>query len=449
MKTADCDGVLGRSHAAVRSRSALPVIAIGTLLLVALVISCRQPGVPADSSSPDIAPTPAPKASATQGSEQASQQTRITPGADLVIRNGTIIDGTGADPIHDGVVIVAGDRIVAVGPASDISIPPEARVLDAQGGTILPGFINAHVHQGYDGSNLEGWAQGGVTTVRDMGSSRFRQAQFAIRDERRAQPKYARLVAVGPFVSVPGGYPEVPWGAEALTVTSPEDARQKTAQLMEDGAEVIKVMMESGRTFGRSIPVLSSEEAKAIVDTAHSRGIPVTAHAMDSSDLVQSIEAGVDDIAHMIWDELTDSVIARMVEQDTYWVPTLELYRYVSADARNGWDESAIDNLAHFVAAGGKVALGTDFAGYDADFQLGMPLLEIEAMAEAGMSPMDIIVASTQNAAHVCNLEDEIGTLKEGKNADILIVDGDPLADIQALGRTQWVIHDGIVIREP
>jgi imidazolonepropionase-like amidohydrolase len=170
---------------------------------------------------------------------------------------------------------------------------------------------------------------------------------------------------------------------------------------------------------------------------------------MDLSDLIRSIEAGADDIAHMIWDELTDSVIARMVEQDTYWVPTLELYRYVSADARNGWDQSAIDNLTRFVAAGGKVALGTDFAGYDADFELGMPMVEIEAMHEAGMSPMHIIVAATQNAAHVCNLEDDIGTLEAGKYADILIVDADPLTDIQALGRIQWVIHDGIVIREP
>jgi imidazolonepropionase-like amidohydrolase len=450
MKTADHDErMLGWSRDAAHSKLALGLCAAGALLLVALLIGCRQREVPAGTLSPATNPTASPKAIATQGAAQVSQQTPTIPGADLVITNGTIINGTGADPIHDGVVIVVGDRIVAVGPASGISIPLEARVIDAQEGTILPGFINAHVHQGYDGSNLEGWAQGGVTTVRDMGSSRFRQAQFAVRDERRAEPKYARLVAVGPFVSVPGGYPEVPWGAQALTVTSPSDARQKTAQLIDDGAQVIKIMMESGRTFGRSIPVLSDEEASAIVDVAHSRGIPVTAHAMDLSDLIRSIEAGADDIAHMIWDKLTDSVIARMVEQDTYWVPTLELYRYVSADARNGWDQSAIDNLTRFVAAGGKVALGTDFAGYDADFELGMPMVEIEAMYEAGMSPMHIIVAATQNAAHVCNLEDDIGTLEAGKYADILIVDGDPLTDMQALGRIQWVIHDGIVIREP
>ena len=94
------------------------------------------------------------------------------------------------------------------------------------------------------------------------------------------------------------------------------------------------------------------------------------------------------------------------------------------------------------------MALGTDFAGYGAEFQLGMPMLEIEAMREAGMTPMQIIVAATQNGAHVCNLENEIGTLEEGKKADILVVDGDPLLDIQTLARTLLVIHDGVVIRE-
>jgi imidazolonepropionase-like amidohydrolase len=92
--------------------------------------------------------------------------------------------------------------------------------------------------------------------------------------------------------------------------------------------------------------------------------------------------------------------------------------------------------------------LGTDFAGYGAEFQLGMPMLEIEGMLESGMMPMQIIVAATQNGAHVCNLDDEIGTLEVGKAADILVVDGDPLSDIQALARTLFVIHDGVVIRE-
>jgi imidazolonepropionase-like amidohydrolase len=448
MKTINAVRVKVWSRRVVCATPALWFCAIGALLLGAFLTGCRESAAPSPTASLRITATSTPKIAVSQTATPNSPETPTLHSADLVITNGTIIDGTGADPIPDGVVIIAGDRIAAVGPASTVSLPTGARVIDVQEGTILPGFINAHVHQGYDGSNLEGWAQGGVTTVRDLGTSRSRQALFAVRDERRGQPKYARLVAVGPWMSVPGGYPEVPWGAQGLAVTSPDDAREKTEQLIEDGADVIKITMESGRTFGRSIPVLSREEASAIVDVANAHGIPVTVHAMDSSDLVRAIDVGVDDIAHMIWDELTDDVIARMVQQDIYWVPTLELYRYVSADAGNGWDENAIANLRRFVAEGGKVALGTDFAGYDAEFQLGMPMLEIEAMYEAGMSPMHIIVAATQNAAQVCNLENEIGTLEVGKTADILIVDGDPLTDIQALARTLLVIHDGVVIRE-
>ena len=141
-------------------------------------------------------------------------------------------------------------------------------------------------------------------------------------------------------------------------------------------------------------------------------------------------------------------LINRMVEDNVYWVPTLELYHHVAKDAGNDWDQLAIENLRRFVKAGGQIALGTDFDGYGAEFDLGMPMIEIEAMVAAGMTPMQIIVAATANAAHVCNLDTEIGTLESGKAADILIVSGDPLKDLQALTRTLIVIHDGVVIQQ-
>jgi imidazolonepropionase-like amidohydrolase len=99
-------------------------------------------------------------------------------------------------------------------------------------------------------------------------------------------------------------------------------------------------------------------------------------------------------------------------------------------------------------AAGGKVALGTDYAGYSAVFDLAMPVTEIELMQEAGMTPMQIIVAGTRNAAHVCNLEDELGILQAGKIADVLVVNGNPLQDMHALTQVRLVIHNGQVIRE-
>jgi imidazolonepropionase-like amidohydrolase len=104
--------------------------------------------------------------------------------------------------------------------------------------------------------------------------------------------------------------------------------------------------------------------------------------------------------------------------------------------------------LSRFVKAGGKVALGTDYAGYNAVFDLGMPVTEIELLREAGMTPMQIIVAATSNAARVCNLDHELGTLAPGKIADVLIVDGDPLADLGSLTRVRMVIHNGVIIRK-
>jgi imidazolonepropionase-like amidohydrolase len=134
-----------------------------------------------------------------------------------------------------------------------------------------------------------------------------------------------------------------------------------------------------------------------------------------------------------------------MIDREMYWVPTIELWKNVG----QGQDANVIENLQHYVAAGGKVALGTDFEGYYTPFQLGMPTKEIAWMREAGMTPMQIIVAATKNAAHVSNVEDDLGTLEIGKIADVLIVRGDPLQDLQVLSNVQNVIHNGEVIRRP
>jgi imidazolonepropionase-like amidohydrolase len=361
----------------------------------------------------------------------------------LALVNGTLIDGTGADPLPDAALVIRAGRIVAAGPRAAVTIPPDARLIDVQGAAILPGFVNAHVHQGFSERNLEAWASAGVTTVRDLGNSP-RDDLFSQRDALLKDDRHARLVAAGPMVTVPKGYPMVPWGSPGLTVTSPEDAAAKVNHLLDVGADVIKIALESGGIFGRTIPVLSAEEAAAIVKVAHQRGILVSAHILSSADLDRALDAGVDDVAHMAADTVLDPSIKRMLDSGTYWVPTLELWKRVGG----GNDGTAVANLKRYVAAGGKVALGTDYAGYNAVFDLGMPVTEIELMQKAGMTPMQIIVAGTRNAAHVCNLENELGTLQAGKIADVLVVNGDPLHDMQVLTRVRLVIHNGRVIRE-
>jgi imidazolonepropionase-like amidohydrolase len=132
------------------------------------------------------------------------------------------------------------------------------------------------------------------------------------------------------------------------------------------------------------------------------------------------------------------------VNQGVYWVPTLELWHGVG----HGLGDVAINNLHRFVKAGGLVALGTDFDGYNCPFDLGMPIREIRWMKQAGMTPMQIIVAATKNAARVCNLRDSIGTLEKGKIADLLIVKGNPLENLEALLNPRMVIHGGQIIRD-
>lgn len=356
--------------------------------------------------------------------------------------NGILIDGTGADPVFDTAIVIQNGRIAAVGARSEVEIPDDAKIIDVKSAAILPGFINAHVHRGYSEYNLKAWAQAGVTTVRDLGADP-QEPLFSFRDSVLKENQYARLVAAGPIVTVPDGYPTVPFGSESvLVVTSPEDARSKVGKLLDDGADIIKVAVERGHIFDRKIPTLSPEELAAIVEIAHERGTVVSAHVTSSQDLSRALDGGVDDIAHMVVTYLPDDLIERMVQNSVYWVPTLELWKGVDRSLGS----NAVENLRRFCNAGGKVALGTDYAGYTISFDLGMPIHEIEWMLEAGMSPMQIIVAGTRNAAHVCNLESELGTLEVGKIADVLVVNGNPLEDIHVLTNGLIVIHNGEVI---
>jgi imidazolonepropionase-like amidohydrolase len=347
----------------------------------------------------------------------------------LLVLLGTLIDGTGADPLPDAALVVQGNRIVAVGPRAEVSIPPGAQIIDLPQATILPGFINTHVHNAYKVHNLRIWAQAGVTTVRDLGA-RLGRNHFAIRDRLRADAHNARLIAAGPLVTVPGGYPIAGNDFPSLTVTSPEDAREKIEQLIDDGADVIKITLTSGRA-----PSLSPEEAAAIVETAHERGIPVTAHATTAKDLRRALDAGVDDVAHIAVDRVSNKTIRQMVDAGVSWVPTFEPL-----------ENRGQDNLRRFIKAGGRVALGND-GGFLAGIELGMPMREIQAMHGAGMTPMQIIVAATRDAAYVCRRADVLGTLKVGKYADILVVNGDPLRNLDALQDVRLVIHDGVIIR--
>jgi imidazolonepropionase-like amidohydrolase len=376
------------------------------------------------------------------GGRGSPARSATPPSAPFALVNGTLIDGTGAPPLADAAVVVRGDRIVDVGPRSAVNITADAKVVDVGGGAILPGFINAHVHEAFDASRLQTWAQAGVTTVRDMEildtGSGVLASLMALRRNTLSVPENARLLSVGYIITVPGGYGRT-------QVTTPEEARRRVQELLDLGVDVIKFSLETGYANLHDLPLLTPEEASAIVAATHARGRRVTAHVTQARFLREVVEAGADEAAHMPYDALPDDLIQRMAATGFVVVPTLtvlEAYGALPGTSRN---------LRRFVAAGGQVALGNDYTsvpqnGFD-HFEIGMPMHEIRRMREAGMTPMQIIVAATRTAARTCGLDDTLGTLGAGKVADILVVNGDPLRDLAALTQVRLVVHDGVIIR--
>jgi len=366
----------------------------------------------------------------------------------IALVSGTLIDGTGADPVPDAVVLIVGDRIVAAGPRAQVSIPSGAIVVDIRGAVILPGFINTHVHHTYDDHNLRAWTQAGVTTVLDMAivSKSIGLAELmTLRRTTLNTPQHARLVSAGYLIAVPGGY-----CSEYLStpVSTPDEARRMVQEELALGVDLVKMSLETGYAGVSNLPLLSPEMVAAIVATAHEGGKPVAGHVTQARFLEQIFEAGVDAAAHMPYDRIPDELISRMVASGFIIVPTLTVLEYYGA--LSGTSE----NLQRFVAAGGLVALGNDHtstppAGFEYLWELGMPMHEITRMRQAGMTPMQIIVAATRNASRVCGLEKELGTVEPGKIADILVVNGDPLNDLSSLTKVRLVIHNGVIIRQP
>jgi imidazolonepropionase-like amidohydrolase len=357
--------------------------------------------------------------------------------AAIALVNGTLIDGTAAAPIPNAVLLIDGDRIVAAGPAHRVVLPAGAKIYDLAGATILPGFIDVHVHRGFDEANLQAWARAGVTTVRDEGSGAdnikgLRTFQARIRRD----PRNARLVSAGTMLGTYGGY-------GSLHVHTPQNARIAVLSEASRGVDAVKVALEDGYAGEHDLPNLTLENLKAIVDTAHAQGLPVSAHVTQARHVEALLDADVDDLAHLPYDCLPQQTLRRIVAADVYVVPTFSFYRNV------GLPVSGLQmNLWRIVSMGGKVALGDDYGGDPGHYDLGMPMYDIEMMAQSGMTPMQIIEAGTRNAARVVGLDEDLGTLEAGKIADVLVVDGDPLQDLQSLMNVSLVIHDGTVIRD-
>jgi len=342
---------------------------------------------------------------------------------------GRVIDGTGSPPIEDGVVLCEGGAITAVGRRENVPIPSDAVLLEASDATILPGFINTHVHSSGNRRVVAGWIRGGVTTVRDLGAHPHEWEGDA--SDLAGDATLPTILWAGPIVTVANGYPIVGNNFPSLAVTSEDHARRSVLRLIADGVDVVKIALALDPETPGCLPV---EWIRAIVGTAHDAGLRVTAHINLATEARRALDGGVDELAHYL--SIPGSapwLPERMVEQGVAWVPTLAVANTTSAP-----------ELIEFLRGGGIVAMGDD-AGYLLPTD-GMPMEEIRAMRVVGMTPMEIIVASTANAAFVCQIDDRVGTLANGMVADILVVSGDPLADLEALDRPLWVLHEGQLV---
>ncbi len=348
---------------------------------------------------------------------------------------GRVIDGAGGPPIEAGVVVVMGDRIAAVGEADAVDVPDDANIVHVADATVLPGFINTHVHRSYDADVLTRWAASGVTTVRDLGGP-IDLDWDAVRDQLMEDPLCASLVISGPFITVPEGYAVTHPLDLAVTIDSVAAAQDEVRQLIDDGVDCIKIGIESYDDGARFPPehVMPLDIATGIVQTAHEYGVPVVAHVTHNEDLLVALEAGVDQVGHMTQDLTALATLREMAERGVIWIPTLVVV-----------GPSGTPKLGQFSRYGGIVALGTD-AGAMVRVDTSMPIGEFQRMLRSGMDAMDILVAGTSNAALAVGKEKDIGTLEAGKIADILVVQGNPLQDIECLADRVLVLHRGVTV---
>jgi imidazolonepropionase-like amidohydrolase len=388
-----------------------------------------------------------------------------------VLRGGTLIDGTGSKPVARSVVVMEGDRITKVGKAGDFGadLARLGEVLDVTGKTVLPGLINGHEHlvnRWGAGTFQERAAQDthyiilraarncltslqeGVTTVRDC-SGRYPTNLVVRQAVNEGMLIGPRVFTTGQAIAMTGGHAD-----ENAFVADGVDAVRKAARtLLRRGVDIIKCMASGGYvTQGRDAPwtsQLSAEEMRVAFEEAHRAGRPTTVHAHPPQAIRFAMEAEVDCIEHA---GLLDAATAElMAAKGIYLVPTLgeswvmaerglELGRPKwLVEASKGHLDKRMDHFRHAVRAGIKCGAGTDVIG---DLATEMTL-----MMQGGMTAMGVIESATRINAEILQRADEFGTVTAGKLADVIVIDGDPLADMNAIRKVSLVFKGGRLFR--
>lgn len=417
----------------------------------------------------------------------------------LALVGGQVIDGYEGPPLRDGVVLIAGDRIVAVGPRSEVAVPPGTPVVDTEGMSVLPGLMDMHVHLMILGhADYEHWDTtylprfrdeimpiaakqlllSGVTTVRDLGAPLDEILHVRRRIERGEIPG-PRLFVSGPFIQKKP-YTEwerfVRWG-----VDGPEDARAKVQKLVDAGVDFIKLIDQDQMT---------EAEVEAVVQTARKGGKPVVAHAHREDEIRIGLKHGVDSFEHTglaTSPGYPEDILAglRRRNQTLFWCPTIEgLYlaqytaevfperlddpewrRDVPKDLADDIRRSLrnVTSLDYFTLTlrriptlagkfrqlretGVTMMVGTD-SGIPGNFHTDSTWRELETWVRLGMTPMQAIAGATRWPARFLKKEKDLGTLAPGRLADVIAVRGDVLTHIERLADVDVVVKNGVRVK--
>jgi len=388
----------------------------------------------------------------------------LSIGRNITVLVGVLIDGTGRDPIPGAAIAIEQGRIAQIqsrGSWPGVRLADE--VLDLSDYTVLPGLIDSHCHlfhigRGYSApivsfiargiANAGAWLDSGVTTVRDI--STRENLDLGLRDAIRAGViRGPRMFCSGSGLASSGGGP---LGEEPLRfvieVTGAEEARIAARRQLRAGVDFIKLFATAGLTDGAR-PQLTVEEMSAAVVEAHHASKHAAGHGFFNEGVRNALSAGVDTIEHGSY--LDEETVESMRVRDVALVPTLSILNTM-VDAGAAWGRPArmIDaaRAARAAAtrsvrmareAGVRIAAGTDPPYRDT------VAMECAALVDAGLTPMEAILAATRRGAEILGREDDFGTAEVGKRADLIAVSGDPLEDIRALVQVACVVKDGFV----
>jgi imidazolonepropionase-like amidohydrolase len=393
----------------------------------------------------------------------------------LAVRVGLLVDGSGRDSIRDAVVLMEGERIVEVGPRSEVRVPSGAEQLDYSGQTVLPGLIDCHVHLVFSAlanpledvlaeddftvllraaANARTALRAGVTTVRDLGGRS--NTTLTLRDAIASGIlPGARILAAGAPITLTGGHCHF-LGMEADDET---EVRYAVRWQVKSGVDCLKIMATGGRMTPGTDPRVAQytlQELRAAVEEARRAKMTIAAHGQGTVGIRLAAQAGMDTIEHCSWLgerdgelEFDEPAARTMVANGVHVVPTtlpvyLATFRSPIATALRS---PMLANHRRMRELGVRFAAGTDARVTETKFD-GLPYELQIWVDDLGFSPLEAIRGATGEAAEALDLAADRGTLEPGKLADLLVVDGDPTADITALRNVRAVLKGGVAAVE-